>query len=77
MVNKIMINMKQGNFLFLKNLDIINSSLFGLFNQNFVTNNNSEVKYCKISIGLNNNPRAEINYKFKIYVLIDKKNCYL
>ena len=66
--------MEQGNFLILKNIDIIYPSLFDLFFQNFV--NNPEIKYCRISIGLNNNLRAEINYKFKIIVLIDKEICY-
>ena len=76
MVNKIMVNMEQGNFLVLKNLDIIYPSLFDLFNQHFVSSNNPEVKYCRISIGLINNPRAEVNYKFKIVVLIDKEDSY-
>ena len=76
MVNKIMVNMEQGNFLVLKNLDVIYPSLFDLFNQHFVTSNNPEVKYCRISIGLINNPRAEVNYKFKIVVLIDKEDSY-
>ena len=69
--------MQQRNFLVLKNLDIIYPSLFGLFNQYFGTSSiNPEVKYCRISNGLINNLRAEVNYKFKIVVLIDKEDSY-
>ena len=65
MINKIMVNKQKGNFLVLKNLDVIYSLL-----------TNSEVKYIKILICFNNILRAEINYKFKIVVLIDKEYCY-
>ena len=65
MVNKIMVNKQKGNFLVLKILEVIYSLL-----------TNSEVKYIKILISFNNIIRAEINYKFKIVVLIDKEKYY-
>ena len=76
MVNKIMVNMEQGNTIVLKNLDNIYPSLFDLFNQHFVVNRDNDMKFCRISIGLINNPRAAVNKKFKVVVLIDTNDGY-
>ena len=76
-LNQIIANIEYGNFLILKNLDIIYSSLYDLFNLHFhYLNENQNKKYVHIVINMIDIPRLYVHEDFKCVILINENEIY-
>ena len=62
--------MEQGIPIVLQNMEIIYSSLYDLFNQNFTKLGNTR-RYCRIALGAQFNPKCFVNDSFKSIVFLD------
>ena len=71
-LNKIKLKIDKKYILILKNLDSLYTSLYDLFNQNFVEINNK--KYARIAVGSNINSSSEVNEQFRCIILVDQQN---
>ena len=76
-INKIISNIEFGNFIIFKNLDIIYSYFYDLFNLHFhYLNEDTNKKYVKLSIGMINIPRLFINNNFRCAIIINDNEVY-
>ena len=62
--------MEQGIPIILHNMEIIYSSLYDLFNQNFTIVGKSR-RYCRVALGAEFNPRCLVHENFKAVVFLD------
>ena len=69
MINKIKYQMEKSNILVLKDLDLIYSSFYELFNKNFIDLNGKQYTYLGKS-----QTKTLINEEFKVIVCVDKEN---
>ena len=69
-LNKIKLNIEKEYILILKNLDSIYTSLYDLFNLNFVKIQNK--KYARIALGSRTNASSEVNDKFRCIIIVDE-----
>ena len=69
LLNKIQMNMEQGNVLILKHLESVYPALYDLFNQNFTEVNKKN--YARIAIGSSNNAFSYVNNNFRCIVSVD------
>ena len=70
LLNKIKLKIEKENILILKNLDSIYTSLYDLFNQNFVKIRDK--KYARIALGSIANQSSEVNDKFRCIIIVDE-----
>ena len=68
--------MEQGISIIMQNMDMVYSSLYDLFNQNFTYKGRNR-KYCSAVIGSRYNPNCLVHNKFKVVVFLDNKNTTL
>ena len=66
--------MEKGIIAEFKNLESIYPSLYDLFNQNFLIQDNK--KYARIAIGSSNNKPYKVDDKFKSIIIVDEKDIY-
>ena len=71
-IHKIQICMEKGTITVFKNLESIYPSLYDLFNQNFLVQDNK--KYARIAIGSSNNKPYEVNDNFKSIIIVDEND---
>ena len=71
-IHKIQVCMEKGTIAVFKNLESIYPSLYDLFNQNFLIQNNN--KYARIAIGSSNNKPYKVDDKFKSIIIVDEKD---
>ena len=69
-LNDIIISLEKGHFIVIKNLSNIYSSLFDLFNQNYIVIQGK--KNCRISLGINNNSYCVVNDNVKLVIITDE-----
>ena len=76
-LNQVIANIEYGNMLILKNLDIIYSSLYDLFNLHFhYLNENQNKKFVRIVINMIDIPRLYVDEDFKCIILINENEIY-
>ena len=63
-------NMEKDTILILKNFESIYTSLYDLFNQNFVKVRGK--KYARIALGNKTNSFSEVNQKFRSIIIVDE-----
>ena len=71
-IHKIQVCMEKGTITVFKNLESIYPSLYDLFNQNFLIQDNK--KYARIAIGSSNNKPYEVNDNFKSIIIVDEND---
>ena len=69
-LSKIKMNMEKDTILILKDFESIYTSLYDLFNQNFVKV--QEKKYARIALGNRTNSFSEVNKKFRCIIIVDQ-----
>ena len=69
-LSKIKMNMEKDTILILKNFESIYTSLYDLFNQNFVKVRGK--KYARIALGNKTNSFSEVNQKFRSIIIVDE-----
>ena len=69
-LNKIKLKIEKKHILILKNLDSIYTSLYDLFNQNFVEIQGK--KYARIALGSSTNASSEVDEQFRCIIIVDE-----
>ena len=69
-LSKIKMNMEKDTILILKDLESVYTSLYDLFNQNFVKVKGK--KYARIALGSKTNSFSEVNNNFRCIVIVDE-----
>ena len=69
-LSKIKMNIEKDTILVLKDFESIYSSLYDLFNQNFVKV--KEKKYARIALGSKTNSFSEVNNKFRCIIIVEQ-----
>ena len=72
-INKIIPNIENGKFVIFKNLDVIYSSFYDLFNLHFhYLNEDKNKKFVRLGIGMINIPRLDVHRNFRCAILINE-----